>query len=127
MYPGRNHPDVQDSRSQLSHYRLLAVRAISGRHQVRRLSGNNHRHVDERMLFVHLTGEGESFAPCYSDKIAETVSARGEAVSRATLGQHFQLIRPSFGLIAIRGAYRCLGVYHEPFQAHRRVRTANTL
>lgn len=65
LYAGRDHPDVQDLGTELSHHRIQLERTVSRRHQVWRLPGDCQRDVDVGLLLVHLPRTGTVYAPSF--------------------------------------------------------------
>ena len=101
MYSRRHDTDVQDPCAQLFDHRLLAVRPIPRRYQIRRLPSHHHGHAHECLLLVHLAGE-----------------ACGEALQGATSGKHLQPLRPTLGLAPICDSHCCARLHYRTFQVY---------
>ncbi|KAG5220693.1 cation-transporting ATPase [Salix suchowensis] len=103
------------SGTELSYHGVQLERPIFGRHQVRRLPGYNHRHVDVGLLLVYLPRKG-GFASleffCGGSFSTEFLLARGEAVERETSRKHFQPLCSALRLTTIRPAHRVFGIHH---------------
>lgn len=65
LHAGRDHPDVQDLGTKLSHHRIQLERTVSRRHQVWRLPGDCQRDVDVGLLLVHLARTGTVYASSF--------------------------------------------------------------
>ena len=130
LHARRDRPDVQNSRSQLSHHRLLALGSIPRRHQVWRLPGartrrrprlssgmliprfllchppaHHYRHAHERLLSVHLARQADR-----------------QAFARAAARQHSQPLRPAVDSHPVRDPHRRPPLHDGPRQVYREVR-----